>query len=282
MIPFLDVMNIQATVLEYLKVVISWPVAVLVVVLFLRKQLIELLNGFIARLKDVSEASVGSATFKFTKTQIGTIHAEVNASATPVGFGSSSHSFRSEPFGFEISYPIGRGWIEHLEAEENVELLKKLDVPGKFLPFLVNADLEILLSRPEHYVFQPNVNVLLEPILAPTVAEYVAASLKTFSELGWKLTSYEVDSKTNAASFSYEIPPIEIEKNPERTLALECVARVIIPKDLGLAYVATLTTQKGVDLPKKLTDDLVRILNSFTVFKSAARPDSDKENAKDR
>jgi hypothetical protein len=129
---FAATMNIEEAVLEFLKLVISWPVAVLIVVLVLRKQLIELLNGLIARLKDVSEASVGSATFKFVKTQIGEIH----ASAIPKKFGSNSRSFRNEPFGFEISYPVGPDWTE-AQNDESPQ-----PIPGQIVAFALRAEVK--------------------------------------------------------------------------------------------------------------------------------------------
>jgi hypothetical protein len=89
------------------------------------------------------------------------------------------------------------------------------------------------------------VNVLLQPFPLHTVAEYAAVTMQQLLLSGAKLTSYEVDSATNAASFSYVMPFIPDENHPEEKVSLQFISRVIIPKDLGLAFLVTLTMQEG-------------------------------------
>lgn len=261
-------MDIERAVLDVLKLVISWPVVVLIVLLVLHKPLGALLDGLIAKLKRLSEATVGSTTLKFVTTPIGQIDAKISASATPIRFGSNSRSFRSEPFGFEISYPAKTGWIESTEEEMGEQTQKLgLQAQGQFIAFLVRAQLE-------NSLFRPNVNVVLQPVGDRTVAEYAADTLRELVKLGAKPETWGVDSATNAASFSYVIPYIPDAQHPESRFIIRCISRVIIPKDLGLAYLATLTTEYAKVLPEDVANNLVGILNSFTVFKTATIDDT--------
>ncbi|MEO6788898.1 MAG: hypothetical protein ABI318_22480 [Chthoniobacteraceae bacterium] len=93
---------------------------------------------------------------------------------------------------------------------------------------------------------------------------------KAVAQCDVKLVSYDVDSATNGASFSYVMPWLD-EGNPQGMFSLHHVSRVIIPKDLGFAFLATATMpmREGEDLPENLRKGLNRILNSFAVFKTA-------------
>jgi hypothetical protein len=121
-------------------------------------------------------------TIKFAKTQIGEIHAEIKASAIPTRFGSNSHSFRSEPFGFEISYPID-GWTEQTEAQ-NDEFRKKLGdlLNAQFIAFLLKSELKDCR-------LPPTVTVVLQPIIYNKVAKYAAVTFLQLFQIGAKLTT---------------------------------------------------------------------------------------------
>ena len=245
-------MNASDMVLEYLKTMTTWPVVVLIFVLAFRKQLK-------TKLKQIIGAKAGSVEVNFaTPKTVETVVGKINASAIPTKFESDSSSFRSGPFGFEISYPVGDDWTVQT-AEENDDFAKqyKLAAQGQFLAFVVEARSKISDSI--------NVNVMLQPFAGKMVSEYVAITLHSMAQVGWKLRSYEVDSATNGASFSY-VSSWPVEGNE---LLLHHISRVIIPTDLGLAFLATATMPEGVDLPKRLNDDINRILNSFAVFKKA-------------
>ncbi len=227
-------------IVAILQRIVSWPAAILIIAIFFREQ-IKL------RLLNLTKAKLGEATFEFeapktTETVIG----KTNVSAIPTKFEEDSLVFRSKRFGLEISYPVGNTWV--VDHDPQNQFLAQV---GQIIVLSISA-------QPGIDGFSPNVAVLVQPVGNQTVIEYMADSIKTITASGGKLLLYDIDDKTNGASFSYVLP-IEDKKG--------CfVGRVTISR--GLAFLATSTTLEGSPIPPDIRDNLNAILNSFHVISS--------------
>ena len=263
-------------VLQYVKLLVTWPVVTLFIILFLKTPLTALINACTGEIPKLTKANWGSATFEFANPKVtDTAIGEVNATAVPASdirtrFNTDSQVFRSGAFGFEIAYPLGSRWKRVFpncavfwteeEKKQSEEILTRLQKtigvsPEFFVMFLSNIG-----------GFNPNVNVTVEPWGSKTLSDYVALNYEQIAKLGWKRLACEVDSTTNGASFA-SVSSWRVEGGKE--LRCHHLQRVIIAKDLGLAFVATASTLEGVEMPKGLDDEINQILNSFAVFRTA-------------
>ena len=241
--------EILDTLLEALKLLLSWPVIVLVLALALRKRVDwkaagETAKGMAAR---ISKASIAGASFELSPKTVETVVGKTNFSAVPTRFEVDSLMFHSRQWGFEIGYPAGSDWTVDLKAGDT-PFGQQLAQSGKKLALT-------LISGQPVGGFHPNVNVFIEPVGDMKLAAYWAVSVQSFLKAKVNVTAYHPDEATQSASFSYELP--------EGEMWLECVARVTLAR--GLAFLATCTSKKAPPLPTPIKGELNAILNSFAV-----------------
>ena len=236
--------EISNVLVDAFKLLLSWPVVALIIVVALRAQLEELLKSVGSKL---TKAKFGSVDLEFAapKTTVTSL-GKTNVSAIPTKFDTDSLAFRSRRFGFEISYPSGPGWDANLDPD------------GKFGAQPGDITALYILSTLEIDGFHPNVNVLVQPVGDVSITQYMGVSIKSLAGLHWRLIAYDVDVETNGASFSYLLDLGE--------LRYHCVARVLIAR--GLAFLATITTREGSKIPTEQRAQLSSILNSFSLLEN--------------
>lgn len=245
----MPVNEIAELVLPYVRLVVSWPVVVPVVLLTFRKPLIHLLEVVESRL---TKAQIGPTSFEFsepktTETDVG----KTNVSAIPTEFETDSYVFRSRRFGCEISYPVNDQWTLDPEPDEGVQRAL-----GQIMV------LTLRLTCPIDG-FTPNVNVVVQPTGDMTIKQYMAQTLQGFAQNGFKMISFDIDTKTEGATISYiSIFPI---KDQDRQLELKNVARVILEN--GFGYLVTSTILADSKPPGGLLEQMNSIINSFQVTK---------------
>ncbi len=240
--------------LEILKLLLSWPVVTLVILFAAREQILAMLAPLIKSMGDrLTKASVGSAAFEFEAPKTAaTAVGKTNVSAIPTRFETDSCSFRSLRFGFEISYPVS--WEVNVTADEGPEF-RPLAEAGNIVAVWVRTPAKF-------NDFQPNVNVMAQPIGDTTVTQYMALSIQKMVAANAKLLAYDVDPKTNGASCSY--------RSVIEGTVLHHVARVSLAR--GFAFVATTTTVADAPLPESVRDQLNAVLNSFHVLNLHPEP----------
>ena len=181
--------EITAALLQLVQHLLSWPVALVVVLLVFRKQSIELFQEVKSRLKvlQIKDYKLELSEPKTTETAIG----KTNVSAIPTKFDTDSYVFRSHKFRFEISYPINAE-LEVIHSPEQPE-------------FLVHQGHSLVLQlfwRQTTDAFVPNVNVIIQPVGDISITQYVAVTIQSFAQERFELDSHSVDLKTAGALFS--------------------------------------------------------------------------------
>jgi hypothetical protein len=265
--------------MRLLGLLLAWPPVVLAAIVILRKQLTSLCSALGEK---VSKLEIGGFGIEFTPAKARkTIFGLTNFSAKPVRFDEDSFTFRSRPWGFEISYPA-RSDAWRISLENEIPDSQKQMGAKLFLFANIQAFREIVDGVPQSFTarandalaqFTPNVGILVQRFARKTIGEYMALSWRGLR--GAKIFSHVEDAETNSAFLEYQMPlQLKNEKGEVvRDMVLHSVQRAILREDAGYVVLATATTLQGVTLPPKLNEGLGKILNSF----AAPRPGKTQE-----
>ncbi len=228
--------------------IFSWPVVVLILLLFFRKPIGTYIPQLFQRLRKME---VGSNKFEFTEpvtteTPVGA----TNVSNTPlreqeVFIDGFQCSYANRQYHFQISWPAS-----HWSPDTSIQT----ELSGK----IPNSEFPILIRRDEAVGgFTPNVNVMIQWVGVMTIRGYMELSQKQAVEHKWIIFSSQTDETTGAGLLVF--------LNTDNEQKVYQIARVAVAN--GMAYVVT-ASDFPVDnqLSETIRGELVSILNSFRLI----------------
>jgi hypothetical protein len=232
----------EKDIVEYcfraIQLIFPWPIMIALLLFTVRREiplLVQRLSGL-----EVGGVKVAFTKPETMKTPIG----KTNVSAVPSRPANDSYSFYSQRYQFRISWPL-QEWELNLEPEE---IMKKVSFPYPERIALIIGWHQSIGG------FQPNVNIMVDPIGDMSLKDYMAFSLKGMIEKGFKVQLYRVDEKTGGGVFVY------LQEFLEKKLYQ--ITRVTTYN--GLAYVVTASVLYE-SLSPQLAEKISEILNSFEV-----------------
>jgi hypothetical protein len=244
--------------LEIVRLIFSWPVLIVAILIAFRIQILEFLVGLGERLTNVK---ISGAEFRFAPKTSDTFFGKTNVSAVATTFSGNSLTFRSQKYRFEISFPSGKQWESQLPDNQNdvPQEMRSLAPPG------TAAILFLVKTAVEYNHFRPNVNVIMQPVGDDSIKVYMAKTASQFLAANIEIDSFDLDERTNGAYIAYNMV-FRVEGHGE--WPMRCVARVALSQ--GLAFIATATTLKDSVIPADVQSDLSSMLNSFQLVRPPA------------
>lgn len=226
---------------------VKWIVggAVLIAFMFLfRPELGRLLD----RTSDVSISAKG-VEIKTVDTPMG--KAEVSVTPTPAAQtipGISGNAYTNAQFKFRITWPDTTTWTAHEHPEELLN--ERSGVP-------IIGEMKVVVARNQPVAsFRPNVYVSVTKTVTDNVDDFMLSGLEALKAKGWEIISTTIDNETQSGFIIATI------QHAQQTI--HQYARVIRTPEFTYMVVANQLPPND-QMPEKLKDALLKILNSFQV-----------------
>lgn len=234
------------------EILATWPIIILFIIFYFRNEIKSYLPILIKRLRTVEIFGIkGELTEPKT---LMTVLGKAEISTVPVISGFAIFegyigTYISKRYNFQISWPI-ENWSSK-DKDIIQTTFQKIDF--KLPP---NTEIPVLITRNEYVGdVQPNVNVLVTPIGAMHISQYMDLTKEAMQQQKWEIYDVEIDEKTNGGF-------IVVFNSTFNTYQF---ARFAIA--YGLAYQVTATQLPPDDqIGQQVRDELMSILNSFRII----------------